>query len=94
MRSMGHPDYTYSPWTPERRAQASNAAKARIEAQRQITAESFISELRGLIEQAQATDEKIERMLCAVGYVQAVFPSRAQEIEELYRIAAQIVRWE
>jgi hypothetical protein len=30
MRAMDHPDYRYSPWTPERRQAASERAKARI----------------------------------------------------------------
>ena len=29
MRPIGHPDFKYTPWSPERRAAASNAARAR-----------------------------------------------------------------
>lgn len=34
MRSMGHPDYQYRPWSPERRRAASDRVKARLAAQR------------------------------------------------------------
>jgi hypothetical protein len=30
MRSIGHPDFQYTPWSAERRAAASKAARARI----------------------------------------------------------------
>jgi hypothetical protein len=29
MRPVGHPDFQYTPWSPERRAAASNAARVR-----------------------------------------------------------------
>jgi hypothetical protein len=32
MRSIGHPDFQYTPWSAERRAAASKAARARIKA--------------------------------------------------------------
>jgi Sulfatase len=32
MRSIGHPDFQYTPWSPERRAAASKAARARAKA--------------------------------------------------------------
>jgi hypothetical protein len=32
MRPIGHPDFQYTPWSPERRAAASNAARARAKA--------------------------------------------------------------
>ena len=32
MRPIGHPDFKYTPWSPERRAAASKAARARAKA--------------------------------------------------------------
>jgi hypothetical protein len=32
MRSIGHPDFQYTPWSAERRAAASKAARARVKA--------------------------------------------------------------
>jgi hypothetical protein len=32
MRPLGHPDFQYTPWTPERRAAASKAARERAKA--------------------------------------------------------------
>jgi hypothetical protein len=32
MRSIGHPDFQFTPWSPERRAAASKAARARAKA--------------------------------------------------------------
>jgi hypothetical protein len=32
MRPIGHPDFQYTPWSPERRAAASKAARARAKA--------------------------------------------------------------
>jgi hypothetical protein len=32
MRSIGHPDFQYTPWSPERRAAASKAARERAKA--------------------------------------------------------------
>lgn len=34
MRSMGHPDFSYRPWSEERKRAASEREKARIEALR------------------------------------------------------------
>jgi hypothetical protein len=34
MRSMGHPDYIYQPWSAERKAFASRRAKARMRARK------------------------------------------------------------
>jgi hypothetical protein len=32
MRPIGHPDFQYTPWSPERRAVASKAARERVKA--------------------------------------------------------------
>jgi hypothetical protein len=32
MRPIGHPDFQYTPWSPERRAAATKAARARAKA--------------------------------------------------------------
>jgi hypothetical protein len=32
MRPIGHPDFKYTPWSPERRAAARKAARARLKA--------------------------------------------------------------
>lgn len=97
MRPMSDPNYRYTPWTPERRKAASQAAKARLAVRPPVdavTADAFLREMHAGISRSRALMDHIEAILCATRYMQIRFPRRAAEMEEQYKILASIANWE
>ena len=108
-RSMGHPDYVYRPWTPERRAKASADAKARAAAKRSVKPKAPMVSLRPTPEMAAvqlALDkahrtmaaynnvwEQLEEFVCAARFLTRLDPSRGDEIEALVKRIEPIIGW-
>lgn len=86
--------FGHRPWTDERRAQASAAAKARVAEGQSITARDFIGDIKRQSATIQTASDNLMSALCAAEYMKLRFPHFAAEIEEAYKPAARLLNWE
>jgi hypothetical protein len=77
MRPICHPDYRYTPWSPERRDAASIAAKRRLRASRpEPMPRNFTGVVNGVGEFIQCSDERRAALMTSLQKVISIYIER------------------